>query len=255
VFVAIIAIMRVSIVTATYNEGATVRRTLQSVAEQTHADIEHIVIDGGSTDDTVSLVQAYGDRVSVLMSMSDRGLYHAINRGISVATGDILLCLNSGDRYLECDVISSYVTAFKKFDVDAVFGNLVLTAPEKNGRISRRYRVSGNLQKNLRNGVMPPHPTLAVRRSLHHSLGLYDSTFIIAADFDFFLRLFVVNRVAYHYLDRYLVEMPAGGMSNRSWWTAAENTAEMRRACLQNGVPSGYFRLTSRLISKLAQSQ
>lgn len=247
--------MKVSIITAAYNEGATIAETLSSVADQSYPNIEHIVIDGGSTDNTLSIVQDSGSKVSMVLSMPDRGLYHALNRGVCVATGDVILCLNAGDRYVDSGVLARYVDVFERLGVDAVFGNLYMTDAAHRQQIVRRYRVEGDVCCNLARGLMPPHPTLAVRRSVHERIGLYDSSYTVAGDFDFFLRLFCVNDTRYHFLDDYVVYMPVGGMSNRSWWTAVQNTMEMRRACKQNGVASSFFQLAGRLPTKLAQSR
>ncbi len=245
--------MRVSIVTAVLNAEKLVAKTLASVASQDHHDIEQIIVDGGSTDDTLALIEREPGRVKTIVGGKDTGVYDAINKGIRVSTGDLIICLNAGDYYRSDDVISRMVEIFQRSDVGGVFANLDIVDPTNESRVIRGYRVDGFTPDRLLWGMMPPHPTLMIRKSIYEQFGLYDASFRIAGDFDFCLRVFLKGRVPYAHIPESLVVMPAGGLSNRHWWTFAFNTMEMHRACSQNEVGANWLKLISRLPRKWLQ--
>lgn len=245
--------MKVSIVTAVRNGGAVIGGTLESVAAQDYADIEHIVVDGASTDDTLAVVRAHGRRVARVLSEPDTGVYQAFNKGLRLATGDAIAFLNAGDSYCSGDVVSRVVAAFADDPVDAVFGDLLVVDPRDETRVLRRYSSRAFRPERLAWGFMPAHPTLFLRRRVYEACGGYDPGYRIAGDYELCLRVFLGQRIRYRHLPGDLVRMPSGGLSNRGWRSKWVITREMRRACAANAVPTSLLRLSSRLPVKMLE--
>lgn len=239
--------MRVSVVTAVLNGAQVIAETLRSVETQTYPTIEHIVIDGASSDETREIVLREGRRVAVMRSGRDRGVYDAFNRGLEATSGDIIGFLNAGDTYQHAAVIERIMREFDDPQVEAVYGNLVITDPAQPARVLRQYRADGFEPKNLAMGMMPPHPTLFLRRTVYDRFGGYDPRYVIAGDFDLCLRIFLTGQVIHRHIPETLVRMPAGGLSNRGWRSVIANTREIRAACAANGVATSWPRLLARL--------
>lgn len=238
--------MKVSIVTAVRNGAREIGATLASVEAQDYADIEHVVVDGASTDGTVETVRRDGRRVAKLLSEPDRGVYDAFNKGLALATGDVIGYLNAGDVYDGPGVVSDIVEQFAAPAVEAVFGDVVITEEGLPGRVLRRYRSGGFTPRRLGWGFMPAHPTLFVRRAAYQRCGPYDTSYRIAGDFELCIRLFVEQHVRYACLPRVLVRMPRGGLSNSGWRSKWTITREMHRACRAHGIPTSYAKLFAR---------
>jgi glycosyltransferase involved in cell wall biosynthesis len=237
--------MKVSIITAVYNGAAAIGATLDSVAAQDHDDLEHVVVDGASSDGTVELVRAKGARVSQLVSERDSGVYDAFNKGLALARGEWIGFLGAGDRFAGVDSISRLIAATRGVTADAVFADLAIVRDD--GTVSRRYRSGNFTTRRIGYGYMPAHPTLLVRRSVYEKFGAYDTSFRIAGDFEFVARAFARGATPFVHVPQILVLMQDGGLSNsglRSSWII---TKEMRRACRKNHVPSGWLRLLMRL--------
>ena len=245
--------MKVSIITAVRNGAEAIGATLDSVAEQSYVDIEHIVVDGASTDATVAVVRERGRRVAKLLSEPDRGVYDAFNKGLALATGDVVAFLNAGDSYLDAGVVATVANAFSAEDVDAVFGDVLIVDPQDPGRVLRHYGSARFSPARLASGFMPAHPSLFLRGELYRRLGGYDASYRIAGDFELCVRAFVHERARYRYLPRALVRMPQGGLSTRGWRSNWIITSEMRRACLRNGVATSLPRLLLRFPVKLLE--
>lgn len=239
--------MKVSVVTAVLNGRDGIADTLCSVASQDYADIEHVIVDGGSTDGTLDIVRSCPSRVSHVLSGRDQGVYDALNKGLSVCTGDVVLFLHSGDVYSGTDSLRLLVEPFSDPTVAVTFGDIAITDPRDRDRVLRLYGAARFRPEALHRGLMPPHPTLAVRRRVYDTYGGYDATYKIAGDFDFCIRVLLKARASYRYVPRVLVRMPAGGLSNRGWRSLWVNTCEMKRACDSNGLASGWLALASRL--------
>lgn len=246
--------MKVSIVTAVRNGGSAIRRTLDSVAAQDHPDIEHIVIDGASSDDTLAVVRAYGRRVERVVSEPDSGVYDAFNKGLRLSTGAAIAFLNAGDSYCATNVVSRVAEVLADDTVDAVFGDLMIVDPRDESRVLRHYSSRGFRPERLASGFMPAHPTLFLRRRVYEALGGYDPRYRIAGDFELCLRAFLGRRIRYRYLAGDLVRMPSGGLSNRGWRSKWMITREMRQACAANAVPTSLLRLSSRLPIKMLEA-
>ena len=240
------AILKVSIITAVRNGEATIATTLRSVQLQKYPDIEHIIIDGASTDRTLEVVEASGGGALRVLSEADRGVYDAFNKGLRLATGDVIAFLNSGDSYVSDAVVANMAAELNRTGVDAVFGDLVVVDANDPRRVVRRYRSSRFRPSRVAYGFMPAHPTLFMRRRVYDDYGGYDASFRIAGDFELVARVFARGRITYSCLADVLVRMPRGGLSTsgpRSNWTI---TREMQRACRQNEIATNIPKLLLR---------
>lgn len=207
--------MRFSVITVAYNSAGTIADTLRSVAEQTHQDIEHIVIDGASSDATLQVVQANNTRVARLTSEPDRGLYDAMNKGLALATGNYVGFLNADDLFATRQAVARLAEAAAS-GADAIFGDLAYVSQNHIDRVVRHWRSGDFKRSRLRFGWMPPHPTFYVKRSLLPLLGDFDSSLKIAADYDFMLRYLLRPGATASYVPDVLVHMRLGGASNAS---------------------------------------
>jgi glycosyltransferase involved in cell wall biosynthesis len=245
--------MKLSVVTAVLNGSKTILATLKSVADQTHEDVEHIIVDGASSDDTLQIVRAAaGPRVAKIVSGKDSGVYDAFNKGLRLCTGDAIGFLNSGDTYVSSDVLAQIARALAESDASAVYGDVVIV-DEVDGRTLRRYRSSRFTPRKIAYGLMPAHPSLFMRRQVYEQFGEYDASFRIAGDFELVARVFRDGRLRSRYLPHVLVRMPRGGLSTSGWRSKLIITREMRRACRMNGIASGWLKLCMRFPLKLTE--
>lgn len=244
--------MRISVVTATYNCAHTVRDALASVAVQTHEDVEHLVIDGASTDGTARVVEDHGEPRVALHSAPDRGMYDALNKGVSLASGDVIGFLHGDDVLADEAVLADVAARFADPQVEAVYGDLQYVDARDLNRVIRYWRAGVFTPARLRLGWMPPHPTLYVRRTVYGRLGGFDTTYRIAADYDFVLRLFTQPGLRVAYVPRVLVKMRLGGVSNRSVANLLLKSREDLRALRRHRV-GGVGTLAWKNLSKLPQ--
>jgi len=237
--------MKVSIITVTYNSAKTIVHSLDSIASQTFDSIEHIIIDGGSTDGTMEIVNRYRDSLAKIVSEPDNGIYDAINKGLRLATGDIIGILNSDDVLADDTTIETIVHKMEETNADIAYGDLLYcTDTSKMDTVVRYWRSNIFRPKNLRWGWMPPHPTLYVRRKIYDEIGNYDVSFRISADYDFILRLFGKPYKSV-YIPNVLVKMSTGGVSNRNIRTMCRKSCEDCRALRKNhmgGIVSVVFK-------------
>lgn len=206
--------MKVSIITVTFNSEKYLADCINSVARQNHKDIEHIIIDGKSTDRTLKIIRQNADHISYWKSETDRGMYDAINKGLEVATGDIVGILNSDDMFASADSVRSIVDCFETTDTDSVYGNLIYVDAENTGKVIRYWKGISYKRYRFRYGWMPAHPTFYIRRSLLKQYGLYENHYFTAADYEFMARYLFLHKVSSHYIDAMLVKMRSGGISN-----------------------------------------
>jgi glycosyltransferase len=244
--------MKISIITVTFACAETVGDCLASVAAQSYAGREHILIDGASTDGTLAVLEAHRSALAVLVSEPDGGIYDALNKGIALATGDIVGFLHADDLYADGDVLARVAEAFADPAVEAVYGDLVYVAKEDTGRVIRHWRSGAYSRNRLAWGWMPPHPTLYLRRSVYQRLGLFNTRYRIAADYDLMLRVLsgMTGRVVY--VPEVLVRMRVGGASNRSLRHVVRKSWEDYRALRANRV-GGVGALAWKNVSKLPQ--
>lgn len=240
--------MKISIVTVAYNSGATIETTLSSVEAQAYSHLEYIVVDGGSTDNTLSLVERYPSLVTKLISEPDQGIYDAMNKGVSQASGDIIGILNSDDFYAHPGVLNEVATVFlENPTVDVVLGDVDFVVDGDLKKTIRTYRAGCFKPWMFRFGMMPPHPAVFVRRSAYERVGLYKLGYRIAADFDFLVRLLMIDGASYHVANRHWVRMRTGGASTAGWRSNMVSTREMLRSLRENKVfsslPMVLFRL------------
>ena len=202
--------MKVSVITISYNSEKTIKATLESVVDQTHKNIEHIIIDGNSNDNTVKISKKFS-HIFKLISEKDKGVYDAFNKGLKIATGDIVGFLNSDDTFYNKDSLQNIVNEFDK-SVDAVFGNLKFY--NKNNKITREWVSKPFKKRAFEKAWMPPHPTFYCRKSTYNKLGFYNDSFKIAGDFELMLRYMEVNNIKSKFINKNLIKMKAGGISN-----------------------------------------
>jgi glycosyltransferase involved in cell wall biosynthesis len=244
--------MKISIITAVYNNANFVADAVHSVQTQTWSDVEHIVIDGASTDDTMKVLDACLDDRMVLISEPDDGIYDALNKGLALATGEIVAFMHSDDFYADPHVLESVAAAFSDPLVDAVYGDLDYVAKEDTTCIVRHW-CSGEYQPvKLKYGWMPPHPTLFLRRSIIKRWGGFDTNFKIAGDYDVILRYFFQAKIQSFYIQRVLVKMRLGGESNRSVFKVLLKMHEDYTALRHNRV-GGIWTLLNKNFRKINQ--
>lgn len=209
---------------------------MRSVQEQSWPNVEHVVIDGSSTDGTVQILREHLNAQAIFVSEPDKGIYDALNKGLARATGDVIGLMHSDDFFADDEVLQSVALAFAESDIDAVYGDLDYVAKTDTARIVRRWRSGNYSSAKLARGWMPPHPTLFLRRSVIERWGGFDTQFRIAADYDAILRYFGQGKIRATYIPRVLVKMRLGGESNRSLGRLLLKTREDYTALKRNGV-------------------
>ena len=228
--------MKISLVTATYNAADTVADSLRSAARQTHPDVEHWVIDGGSRDGTQAVVQAHAERLAGFVSEPDDGIYDALNKGIARATGEVVGFLHADDVLADDETLATIAAAFADPTVDAVYGDLTYVDRADTAKVIRYWRAGAYARAQLAQGWMPPHPTFYVRRSVYQRLGGFDTRYRISADYDCVVRFLFVGGIRAVYIPRVLVCMRVGGVSNRSLRTIARKSREDLRIMREHGL-------------------
>lgn len=245
--------MKISIVTVSYNSAATIVDTLYSVALQTHPDLEHVIVDGGSKDATLQMVHAHGIANRKMVSEPDRGIYDAMNKGLSMATGEIVGFLNSDDIYADPKALERVAQAFRDPNIDVVYGDIVFVAQNDTTRVVRVWKSEPYTLGMCSRGWMPPHPSLYVRKSAYDKHGSYDLAFPAAADFEMALRLLDRAKLKFAYVPFVQVRMRMGGQSTRSLKNIISGSREVSRACQKHGLPGGLIFMIKRLLVKVPQ--
>lgn len=244
---------KITIITATYNSGKTVEDTLKSVAGQKYPNIEHIVVDGKSRDDTLDIVNKHGAKIARVLSEKDRGIFDAFNKGIRLATGEIIGILNSDDFYVDNTVLEQVVKAFEDPGVDAVYGDLVFVDAEDTRKVTRYWKSHAFSRAQLKRGWMPPHPTFFVRRQLYDQHGVFNLDMKIASDYELLIRLLYKFNVHCAYLPRILVKMRGGGQSNGSLSKLLMAAREDMQAWRMNGLSVSPLCAVFKRLRKLRQ--
>ncbi|MDE9544012.1 glycosyltransferase family 2 protein [Xenorhabdus bovienii] len=208
--------MKISIITATYNSEKTLIDTLLSLENQNYKDIEYIIIDGASKDKTLATISQYSTRVTTIISEPDKGIYDALNKGISVATGDIIGFLHSDDLFAYPEAISDIATVFEQKKCNAVYGDLDYVSKDDINNIVRSWKSGTYYPNKMKYGWMPPHPTFYMERKLYEKWGGFNLNFKISADYDSLTRYIIRHNVKLEYLPKVVMKMRIGGVSNRS---------------------------------------
>ena len=247
--------MKITIITATYNSGKTVRDTIESVLRQTYTDYEYIIKDGGSKDNTLEIVKEYahkfGERLKII-SEPDGGIYDAMNKGLEAATGDVIGILNSDDFYTSDDVLQTIADAFEKDDsLDAVYADIHFVKDADLTNCVRYYSSAHFKRKYMRFGFMPAHPSFYCRRECYEKYGFFDTSFKIAADFENLLRLIYKGEINTKYIKKDFVTMRTGGASTAGLNSRVTIMKEHLRAFKKNGIYSNAFLLSLRYFYKI----
>lgn len=244
--------MKITVITAVFNNRETIAEAIDSALAQIGADFELVVIDGASTDGTLDVLRGYGAKIPVLVSERDHGIYDALNKGIERASGDVIGFLHSDDLFADSSVLARVSHAFADQAVDVVYGDLLYVQKHDPARVVRYWRAGEYSRARLGWGWMPPHPTFYVRRSVYERLGAFDTRYRIAADYDCILRILGRDDIQSAYIPEVLVKMRVGGASNRSLSNVLRKSAEDYRALRANGI-GRLGALAWKNLSKIAQ--
>jgi glycosyltransferase involved in cell wall biosynthesis len=245
--------MKISIITVAFNANRTIADTLESVAAQTHPDIEHIVVDGASTDDTLDIVRRHGKHVARLISEPDHGIYDAMNKGLGLATGEVVGFLNADDVYADNGVLMRVSAILVRDGLDALFGDAEFVSSARPDHPLRRYRSDRFRPERVAWGWMPAHPALFLKRCVFERFGQFRTDYRIAGDFELVARIFHDGTVSYHHLPEVLVRMRTGGISTGGWRNTILLNREVLRACRENGIPTSLPKILSKYPAKLLE--
>ena len=233
--------MKVTIITVTLNSEKYLSDCIASVRQQSHRDIEHIIIDGKSTDGTLKIIRDNSAYITNWISETDRGMYDAINKGMKMATGDIIGILNSDDMLASPDVIRNIAECFKNSKTDAVYGDLVFVDPADTKKITRFWKGISYKRYRFKYGWMPAHPTFYIRRGLIQQYGLYENHYFTSADYEFMARYLFRHKVSATYLEQMVVKMRTGGASNGNLMRRLRANRRDYLAMKKNHIPFSFF--------------
>lgn len=244
--------LSISVITVCFNSANRIRYTLESIRNQTYSNVEHIIIDGASTDRTLQIARSF-PHVSKIISEKDEGIYDAINKGIQYASGDIIGILNSDDVYASNDVLDIVAHTFETTNTDTVYGDLQYVHPKNTNRVLRNWK-SGKFNSNkFKYGWMPPHPTFFVKKEVYYKAGIFDTTLKTAADYELMLRILYKHQFSSAYIPKVLVKMAAGGASNISLGARLKANSDDRKAWALNGLTPYFFTLFLKPARKIFQ--
>ncbi len=243
----------ISIITVSYNSEKTIRDTLRSVSTQTYPFIEHIVIDGGSTDSTLSIVKEF-PHISKVVSERDSGVYHAMNKGLRLSTGDVIGCLNSDDIYSDNFAIERIAQVFKQKNIDSLYSDLEFFKGNTTN-VVRVWNAGHIKRRRFLYGWMPPHPTFFVKKHVYQRFGIFDLAFKQSADYELMLRLLYLHGVSSYYLQGVSLKMRVGGLSNASFKHRWEANREDSFAWRKNALKPYFFTVFMKPLAKLEQFQ
>ncbi|MFK7810066.1 MAG: glycosyltransferase family 2 protein [Saprospiraceae bacterium] len=242
--------MKVSIITATYNRVDTLKDTLESVLSQDYPNIEHIVIDGGSTDGTLELLEKYKGPTFKVKSESDKGVFDALNKGLAMATGDIVGFLHSDDFFASKNIISQVVDNMTSYQVDAVFGDVLFVDAKDISNRKRYYSSQDFTLEKFSETDMPAHPSFFTKRKYYEQYGNFNTSYTIAADLDLLIRFLYTHRLSYRYIDTLMVYMRTGGLSNATLKQRYILNKEAIQTCRANGIETGWWKVAQKLMRK-----
>lgn len=245
--------MKISIITVTYNSARTIGDCIASVNNQTYQNIEHIIIDGDSKDKTNKIINAQPNRVKIHISEPDKGIYDAMNKGIALASGEVIAILNSDDIYLDHFAIEKVMDVFKNAKTDCVFGDLYYVAKDNTENIMRHWKTNEYKNNAFSKGWHPAHPSFFLKKEIYDKCGVFDLTFKLAADFELMLRMFEKYHINSIYLPIPFVKMRLGGATNKTISNIFNQNFECIIAFKKNGIPVSYLYPFYRLFPKLIQ--
>lgn len=242
-----------SIITAVFNRAETIRNAVQSVQVQTYTNVEHVVVDGASTDGTLDILKENLGANAVFLSEPDKGIYDALNKGLALATGDIIGFMHSDDSYANERVLETVARAFEVSDIDGVYADVLFFRPAAPDKPVRRYRSDRFSADRLAWGWMPAHTTLFLRRRVYEKYGHFNITYKIAADFEFIARILADRKVELTYIPEVLVHMDTGGASTVGLKNTIRLNQEVKRACAENGIRTNWFKILSKYPLKMLE--
>ena len=245
--------LKVSIITISYNSAKTLGETIKSVLEQSYVDLEYIIIDGQSADTTVEIIKSYGDRISTYVSEKDDGIYDAMNKGVSLARGDIIGFINSDDKLNSEDCIWEIVKVFQVNDCDVVYGDKIYTDSKNTNRVIRYWKAGEYDRSNFEKGWMPPHLSTYIRKELYDKYGKFRTDFKIAADYELLFRFMYKHNAKSKYLPKVIARMRAGGISNKSIKNILISNYEVYKSWKVNGLSVSPLIIVRKPISKIMQ--
>lgn len=245
--------MKISVITVVYNNCSTLADTIASVNAQDYTDLEHLVIDGGSTDGTVEVIEAHADKISYWVSEPDKGIYDAMNKGLRAANGEVIVMLNADDVYAHNQVLTKVMQVFEDETIEGVYGDLVYVKPDNLNQVVRCW-YSGNYKSGyFLWGWMPPHPTFFVRKAVYDKYGFFDTQLRSAADYELMLRFIHKQGIKLAYLPEILVKMRTGGLSNASLKNRLQAAREDRKAWKINHLNPFFFTIWLKSFRKIPQ--
>ncbi len=243
--------MKISIITVSYNSANHIEDVVRSVLSQDYDDIEYIVVDGASTDGTQEILRQYDGRISKWISEPDEGIYDAMNKGIKMASGEVVGMLNSDDFYYNDHIISKVAAAFGEEAVDAVYGDLIFVDSENTKKTVRTYSSGKWTPEKFAKGYMPAHPTFFVRRKFYEKYGLFETDYRIAADYELLIRFLYVHKLRYRYLPMKMVKMRKGGVSSNGIRSNIILNNEIVRACRSHGIKTSLLKIYPKYFTKV----
>ena len=243
--------MKVSIITATFNSAATVADSIRSVQQQSYQNIEHIIIDGVSKDDTLSIVHAMHQ--GTLVSEKDKGIYDAMNKGIAITNGEIIGILNSDDYYADDRIIEKVVNLFASTGCDAVYGDLLYVDNTDLSKVKRKWIAGKHNKRSFLFGWMPPHPTFFVKKKIYDQHGVFNLQLGTAADYELMLRFIYKQGIKVSYLNEVVVKMRTGGVSNKTVQNRWRANQHDKQAWLINELKPYWFTTILKPVRKIIQ--
>lgn len=246
--------MKISIITVVYNNEKTIKEAMQSVLSQTYTDIEYVIIDGKSKDNTVNLINDYKEKLGYFISEKDNGLYDAMNKGILACTGDVIGILNSDDLYQDSTVIAAVMEQFiNDAELDILYADLVYVKKDDTNKVVRKWKTKSYYDSFFENANVPPHPALFVRNKVYENVGLFDLQYKLAADYELMLRMFKKHEFKSKYFNKLVIKMRLGGATNQSFANIVSQNKEVLKAWKNNGLQAPFYLMPLRLFKRLVQ--
>jgi glycosyltransferase len=245
--------MQISVITSVFNNKEFIEDCIKSVLKQNYKNIEYIIVDGGSTDGTIDAIKKYEDKISKWTSEPDKGIYDALNKGIKLATGDIIGFLHADDFYAHNKVLEIVVSHMIKRNVDSCYGDLFYVDKYNPNKVVRHWKSNTYREGLFKRGWMPPHPTFFVKKELYDMFGYFNTEFKIAADYELMLRFLEKHKISTYYIPEVLIKMRIGGMSNRNIKNIFIKSCEDYKAWKVNNLHGGISTILLKNLSKIPQ--